>query len=118
MKFSRNILRNYSVLLALSPRNAPIKAELRNLKRKPVKILGLRSPYDKVAGLVYFGRMVDQIRAHANGKLPPDYQANLGKGLEEHCANFLGVTYHLVVQYANEGLSDEAILESCFSMGH
>ena len=83
-----------------------------------MKNLGLRSPYDKVAGLVYFGRMVDQIRAHANGELPPEYQANLGKGLDEHCANFLGVTYNIVVRYVNEGLSDEAILESCFSMGH
>jgi gluconokinase len=83
-----------------------------------MKNLGLRSPFDKLAGLVYFARMVDQIRAHAHGELPPEYQANLGKGLDEHCANFLGVTYNLLVQYVNEGLSDEAILESCFSMGH
>jgi hypothetical protein len=34
MKFSGNILRNYFVLLPPSPRDAPIKAELRNLKRK------------------------------------------------------------------------------------
>ena len=83
-----------------------------------MKNLGLRSPYDKVAGLVYFGRMVDEIRAHARGKLPLDYQADLGKGLDEHCANFLGVTYDLAAQYVKQGLSDEAILESCFSMGH
>jgi Domain of unknown function (DUF5069) len=83
-----------------------------------MKNLGLRSPYDKVAGLIYFGRMVDQIRAHAKEELPPDYQANLGKGLDEHCANFLGVTYDTVVRYVNDGLSDEAILESCFSTGH
>jgi len=83
-----------------------------------MKNLGLRSPYDKVAGLVYFGRMVDQIRANTNGQLPPDYQANLGRGLDEHCANFLGVTYSELVRYVNEGLSDEAILESCFAMGH
>jgi hypothetical protein len=82
-----------------------------------MKNLGLRSPYDKVAGLVYFGRMVDQIRTDAKGELPSDYQANLGKGLDEHCANFLGVTYNTVVRYVNKGLSDEAILESCFSMG-
>jgi Domain of unknown function (DUF5069) len=83
-----------------------------------MKNLGLRSPYDKVAGLVYFGRMVDQVRAHANGELPPEYQANFGKGLDEHCTNFLGVTHDQVVQYVKEGRSDEAILESCFSMGH
>jgi gluconokinase len=83
-----------------------------------MKNVGLRSPCDKVGGLVYFGRMVDQIRAHANGELPPEHQANLGKGLDEHCVNFLGVSYNLVVQYVNEGLSDGAILQSCFGMGH
>jgi len=83
-----------------------------------MKNLGLRSPCDKVDGLVYFGRMVDQIRAHANGELPTEYQGNLGKGLDEHCLNFLGVTYNLVVQYVNKGLSDGAILQSCFGMGH
>jgi len=83
-----------------------------------MKNVGLRSPSDKVCGLVYFGRMVDQIRAHSNGELPPEYQANLGKGLDEHCANFLGVSYDLVVQYVKEGLSDAAILQSCFGMGH
>jgi gluconokinase len=83
-----------------------------------MKNLGLRSPCEKVGGLVYFGRMVDQIRAHANGELPQDYQANLGKGLDELCLNFLGVSYNLVVQYVTEGLSDEAILQSCFGMGH
>jgi uncharacterized protein DUF5069 len=83
-----------------------------------MKNLGLRSPFDKVAGLVYFGRMIDQIRADANGELPLDYQVNLGKGLDEHCANFLGVTYNRLIQYVNEGLPDEAILESCFAMGH
>ena len=83
-----------------------------------MKNVGLRSPCDKVGGLVYFGRMLDQVRAHANGELPPEYHANLGKGLDEHCANFLGVTYNQFVQYVNEGLSDEAILESCFGVGH
>jgi hypothetical protein len=39
---------------------------------------GLRSPYDKVGRLVYFGCMLDKIRLHAIGKLPPDYQSNLG----------------------------------------
>src|SRR4029453_11018738 len=80
-----------------------------------MKNVGLRSPCEKVDGLVYFGRMVDQIRAHAKGELPPEYQASLGKGLDEHCVNFLAVSYNLVVQYVNEGLSDGAILQSCFA---
>lgn len=82
-----------------------------------MKDVGLRSPCDKVGYLVYFGRMVDQIRAHAKGQLPPDYQTSLGKGLDQHCVNFLGVSYDLVVHYVKAGLSDAAILQSCFAMG-
>lgn len=82
-----------------------------------MKNLGLRSPCEKVGGLVYFGRMVDKIRAHATGKLPPEYQEKLGKGLDEHCVDFLGVSYNRVVQFVNNGLSDGAILQSCFGMG-
>ena len=36
--------------------------------------LGIRSPSAKVGGLVYFGRMLDKIRAHEKNELPPDYQ--------------------------------------------
>ncbi len=57
-----------------------------------MKIVSLCSPCAKVGGLVYFGRMVDQIRTHAKGELPAEYQANLGKGLDEHCVNFPGVS--------------------------
>ena len=42
-------------------------------------IPGLRSCYDKVGRLIYFGRMLDKIRLHAAGQLPPDYQENLGE---------------------------------------
>ena len=83
-----------------------------------MKNLDLRSPCEKVGDLVYFGRMLDKIRAGANGKLPPEYQEKLGKSLDERCLDFLGVSYDLVVQFVNEGLSDAAILQSCFGMGH
>lgn len=83
-----------------------------------MKDVGLRSPGEKVGGLVYFGRMLDQIRACAKGELPAKYEAELGKGLDEHCVDFLGISFDLVVQYVNEGLSDGAVLESCFGMGH
>ena len=44
-----------------------------------MKNVRLRGPCEKVDGLAYFGRMVDQIGAHAKGELPPKYQASLGK---------------------------------------
>ena len=53
---------------------------------------GLRSPFDKVGRLVYFGRMLDKIRLHAIGKLPPEYQTNLGdahpKLNDRRCSRF------------------------------
>jgi hypothetical protein len=55
---------------------------------------GLRSPYAKVGRVVYFGRMLDKIRLHARGALPvADYAANLGKGFDLRCVNFLRVAY-------------------------
>ena len=41
-----------------------------------MQVPGLRSSYDKVGGIVYFGRMLDKIRLNAADKLPKDY--NLG----------------------------------------
>ena len=82
-----------------------------------VRDLGLRSPYDKVGGSFYFGRMLDKIRSHNKGELPLEYQRNLGKGFDEKCVTFLRVRYELVVEYVNHGLNDAAILESCFGMG-
>ena len=82
-----------------------------------VRDFGLRSPYDKVGGLLYFGRMLDKIRSHCKGELPFEYEVNLGKGFDEKCTTFLRVRYELVVEYVNDGLNEEAILESCFGMG-
>ena len=82
-----------------------------------VRDLDLRSPYNKVGGLFYFGRMLDKIRSFAKGELPFEYQVNLGKGFDKKCVSFLRVRYELVVDYVNYGLSDEAILETCFGMG-
>ena len=57
-------------------------------------IPGLRSCYDKVGRLIYFGRMLDKIRLHAADQLPPDYVENLGEHqftLDGRCCRFLGV---------------------------
>lgn len=79
--------------------------------------LGIRSPSAKVGGLVYFGRMVDKIRAHAKGELPADYQPNLGKGFDESCVNFLRIDYGQLVERVKHGGTDEEILEWCFRAG-
>jgi gluconokinase len=79
--------------------------------------LALRSPFAKVNGFVYFGRMLDKIRMHSKGELPEDYQANLGKGFDERCVRFLGVDYNQLVDRVKEGGMDEEILLWCFSVG-
>ncbi|PYK58482.1 MAG: DUF5069 domain-containing protein [Verrucomicrobia bacterium] len=79
--------------------------------------LGIRSPSAKVGGLVYFGRMLDKIRAHEKNKLSPDYQPNLGRGFDEFCTKFLHVQYRNLVRRVIEGGSDEEILWWCFDKG-
>ncbi len=79
--------------------------------------LGLRSPYVKVAGLVYFARMLDKIRQHAKGQLVADYQANLGRGFDASCTSFLRVDYNQLVERVKQGATDDEILQWCFSMG-
>ena len=78
----------------------------------------VRSPAAKVGGIVYFGRMLDKIRAHREGKLPPEYQANLGKGFDENCVAFLRVDYGNLVERLKEGGTDEEILQWCFARGY
>ena len=78
---------------------------------------GLRSSYDKVGRLVYFGRMLDKIRLHAAGRLPADYHANLGKGFDARCCSFLAVDYPALVARTLEGGADEEILAWCHARG-
>jgi gluconokinase len=77
-------------------------------------IPGLRSPYAKVGRLVYFGRMLDKIRLHAAGRLPPEYIANLGVArpifFDTRCAMFLGVRYEDLRARVLAGGTDEEIL--------
>ena len=82
-----------------------------------MKVPGLRSPHEKVEGLVYFGRMLDKIRLHARGRLPADYHANLGSGFDGRCCSFLGVKYEDVVARVKLGGEDADIVEWCFANG-
>jgi gluconokinase len=82
---------------------------------------GLRSPYIKVGRLVYFGRMLDKIRLHAAGKLPADYQANLGDTkpnmFDARCCRFLGISYADLSARTLEGSADEELLAWCHARG-
>ncbi len=76
-----------------------------------------RSPYDAIRGLVYFPRMLDKIRIHAAGNLPPAYQPHLGDGFDGRCLRFLGVSYEEVKKHVLAGESDEAVLDWCLAHG-
>ena len=91
--------------------------DLRKSRNFFVTIVALRSPSEKVGGLFYFGRMLDRIRLHAKGALPSDYHANLGKGFDEKCANFLRINYDQLVERVNRGGTDEEILHWCLETG-
>ena len=84
-------------------------------ERKPV--VGLRGPREEVAGLVYFGRMVDKVRLERAGKLPEEYRANLGQAFDRACCEFLGVDYEKLRGGVGEGGTDEEILQWCEGEG-
>ena len=83
--------------------------------KKPVP--GLRSPRETVEGLVYFGRMLDKIRLEQAGQLPSDYRENLGKGFDQACCDFLGVTYPALCERISRGGADAEILAWCGERG-
>ena len=84
---------------------------------------GLRSCYDKVGGIRYVGRMFDKIRLHAAGKLPAEYQANLGKHFDARVLSFLDINYGSLVERViaggegGEGGGDKEVIEWCFEQG-
>lgn len=82
-----------------------------------MKIAALRSPYEKVGGIYHFGRMLDKIRLHAQGKLPADYQANLGGGFDARCLIFLQLDYESLVERVKNGGTDDEIFEWCYERG-
>ncbi|MDX6765708.1 MAG: DUF5069 domain-containing protein [Candidatus Methylacidiphilales bacterium] len=75
-----------------------------------MNIPGLRSPYDRVNGLVYFGRMLDKIRLHQQGRLTADYIENLGQGFDLRCCRLLRVGYDEITSRTLQGGTDEEIL--------
>lgn len=88
----------------------------------PTLIPGLRSPFDEVNGLVYFGRMVDKIRLAAAGKLPEGWQSMRGTPtpltFDARCCRFLRVDYAaLESETLKGGKSDEDLLAWAFANG-
>ena len=82
-----------------------------------MKEFPVRSPAEKMGGLVHFGRMLDKIRLHARGELPEDYQPNLGKGFDAKVCTFLHLNYGEVAERVKKGATDAEMLEWAFTAG-
>lgn len=84
-----------------------------------MKIPGLRSDYEKVGGVVYFGRMLDKIRLKAAGQLPADYFTGTANRthFDARCCRFLRIDYEALAAQVRAGGTDEAALQWCFQQG-
>ncbi|MFC7335587.1 DUF5069 domain-containing protein [Haloferula chungangensis] len=68
------------------------------------------SPKQEIEGLIYFPRLCDKIRLHAEGKLGEDYHANLGAGMDLWICQFLGVDYAELSEIVLAGADDHQAL--------
>src|SRR5262249_27212747 len=87
----------------------------------PTLIPGLRSPFDTLKGIVYFGRMLDKIRLAAAGKLPGAWLAVRGtaskRSFDSRCCNFLRIDYTALEAETLKGGTDEELLSWAFAHG-
>jgi gluconokinase len=85
----------------------------------PTIIPGLRSPFDQVKGVVYFGRMLDKIRLAAAGKLPNGWERGTASktSFDSRCCRFLQLDYAALEAETLKGGTDEALLEWAFAHG-
>lgn len=87
----------------------------------PTIIPGLRSPFDQVGGIVYFGRMLDKIRLFAAGKLPEAWHAPRGttisNSFDARCCRFLHIDYAALEAETLKGGTDESLLAWAFAHG-
>jgi gluconokinase len=80
----------------------------------------IRSPRDPVGGIFVFGRILDKIRLHAQGKLPAGYNVGVIAGkrtFDDRVCKLLGVDYGALAARTLQGGTDGEILEWCFRAG-
>ena len=80
----------------------------------------IRSPRDPVGGIFVFGRILDKIRLHAQGKLPPGYNVGIIAGkrtFDDRVCKLLGVEYDALAVRVLRGGTDEEILGWCCENG-
>jgi len=87
----------------------------------PTIIPGLRSPFEQIKGLVYFGRMLDKIRLASAGKLPEAWVEMRGASkpgaFDARCCRFLGVDYATLEKETLKGRSDAELFDWAMKNG-
>ena len=75
------------------------------------------SPSDEVSGYVYFARLCSKIRLHQSGELDPEFQPNMGKGMDLWTCQLLHVDYDDLSKVVEDGKTDQEALEWCWQNG-
>ncbi len=80
----------------------------------------IRSPYDKVLGIVLVARLIDKVRLHSVGRLPDGYHVGFIPGnrtFDDRFCRFIDVSFEVFTASVLAGGSDEEILERCLAQG-
>jgi hypothetical protein len=85
-----------------------------------MEVPGLRSDYEQIGGIVFFGRMLDKIRLKNLGLLPNDYFTGVADSthFDARCTRFLRIDYNQLVIRVLGGGTDEEILQWAFETGY
>ncbi len=70
-----------------------------------------RSCRETMDGWMHLPRYIDKIRLHLAGKLPPDYQPNLGKGFDGMWLKAAGLTHEQFVEVVKATVSDGEVCD-------
>jgi hypothetical protein len=70
-----------------------------------------RSPRETMDGWSHLPRYIDKIRLHLAGRLPADYQENLGKGFDGMWLKYAGVTHEQMVAVVKNSITDGEVCD-------
>lgn len=70
-----------------------------------------RSCRETMDGWLHLPRYIDKIRLHLAGKLPPDYQPNLGKGFDGMWLKAAGLTHEQFVAVVQHTVTDGEVCD-------
>ncbi len=75
------------------------------------EIIYPRSPRETMDGWHYLPRYIDKIRLHLAGKLPADYQENLGRAFDGMWLKAAGLTHEQFLAVVKQALTDGEVYD-------